>query len=47
MTLLLIILIVIVATPQEDGPKAQPMKDGLEILRDAGYLTGSDQSDEE
>jgi len=40
MTLLFIMIIVILATPKEDGPKAQPMKSCIEMLREQPYLTG-------
>ncbi len=54
---LLIMIIIIVATPQnqrpshrslgEVGPQAQPMKSCIEMLREQPYLTGVDKSDKD
>ncbi len=39
---LIIIIFFFFAKPhKETGPKAQPMKSGIEILQEASYLTGA------
>lgn len=48
MTLLLIMIIVILATPKEEvSPKAQPMKSCIDMLREQPYLTGINQSEDD
>lgn len=42
MTELIIMFIIILSRPkeQQNGPQARRIKDGIEILKNAGYLTG-------